>query len=163
MPVGWVFFIWLPGENRLHSSFQTFNTRAVWCLKSHERKSSWRFPITERLHTCSKQLLCHSWWRLACGFLQYFMHPGLSPQPIFHSLWPTQAYLRQNTGNMWPEGASILRPTEAATQVEASETLCPTRQARIGKSPSWAARRGPLFWWLWATHSDSKGSPFPQS
>lgn len=38
--VGWIPLFSHQNEDRLHSSFQTFNTRALECLKPHERASS---------------------------------------------------------------------------------------------------------------------------
>lgn len=38
-----------------------------------------------------------NWWRPAGGFLEYRMCLGQSSQVIFHSRWPTWAFLRQNT------------------------------------------------------------------
>lgn len=141
-------------KHRFHSPFQTFfNTGTTSYLKPHERKISWEFPLTESRPVCSSWVFSNSWQGPAGRFLDYCMCLGLSLQAIFHSLWPTWAFLRQNT-----EGACDLHALHPQTYRSSHAGRGYLRQQVIQhrQSPSWSTRRGMLFWWLWASHSNSK-------
>lgn len=114
-------------------------------------------PLTRNLPVCPRQVFSNSWQGPAGRFLDYYMCLGLSLQTIFHSLWPTRAFLRQNT-----KRACDLHALHPQTYRSSHAGRGYLRQQVIqhGKSPSWSTRRGTLFWWLWASHSNSKALHF---
>lgn len=143
-------------EDRLHSSFQTFNTRALECLKPHERKSS--HSQKDHTHVPGRRSVVVGGDQLM-DFLNTVCTWGWTQR-----LFPTHCGLLRPTEHRqqvtWT--CYIPRPTEAVMHVDASKALCHTIQAasNLGKSPSRGTRRGALFWWLWASRSNSKALHF---
>lgn len=81
---------------------------------------------------------------------------GLSLQAIFHSLWPTWAFLRQNT----ERACDLHAPSPDVQEQSCRQGLSEAAGHTTREESFMSTRRGTLFWWLWASHSNSKALHF---